>query len=245
MSEILKYWDNPETESMYDKHLLRLEIDLIKKRIPEGSKILDVGCGEGEGTIEYSKIKDVTIHAADFSITRLEKARQRLSGAGNVHFMKVDFTDNYELDKDYDVIICQRFLINIMTWKDQKKVLAGIIELLKPGGIIILLEGSINGVDELNKFRQVLNLPPIPVKWHNCFILDGSLKLFMWEQHLTLIETDGLGEYFLLTRGIRPAFEDATDWRTEFNVAASSLWMKETLGIGSRFSRLKLWVFKK
>ena len=69
--EVLKYWNQDDVESMYDKNLLNLEIKLIKKRITEKSKILDAGCGEGEGTLEYSKIPGVKVHAVDFSETRL------------------------------------------------------------------------------------------------------------------------------------------------------------------------------
>ena len=50
--KLYDYWQRNEVESMYDKHLLRAEIDLIKCRIPIDSKILDAGCGEGEGNLE-------------------------------------------------------------------------------------------------------------------------------------------------------------------------------------------------
>lgn len=46
---ILAYWNRQDVESMYDKHLLNAEIELIRRRITVNSKILDAGCGEGEG----------------------------------------------------------------------------------------------------------------------------------------------------------------------------------------------------
>ena len=58
--KILRYWDDETVESMYDKNLLSLEINSIRKRIKPGSQVLDVGCGEGEGLLIYSKISNIT-----------------------------------------------------------------------------------------------------------------------------------------------------------------------------------------
>src|SRR3954467_1666318 len=103
--EVLEYWNQDNVESMYDKHLINLEIQLIKQKIRPGSKVLDAGCGEGEGTIEYSGIKDVFVHAVDFSETRLKKASERLEGRKNVKMQQVDFLGKYDLDKDYDYVV--------------------------------------------------------------------------------------------------------------------------------------------
>lgn len=243
--EVLEYWNKDQVESMYDKNLLNLEINLIKKRLTKNSKILDAGCGEGEGTLEYSNVFGVKIHAVDFSETRLKKAAQRLSKHKNILLKKVDFLGKYSLDKDYDFIVSQRFLINLMEWKLQKKVLLDLKSMLKKGGKLVLLEGSLEGVDELNKFRREFELDPIPVKWHNLFFDDKDLISFMKKNNLTLVEEDGLGEYFMLTRGVRPYFEKDLSWDSNFNNIASSSQVKEILKLGSTCSRLKLWVFKK
>lgn len=243
--QVLEYWNQDEVESMYDKNLLKLEIQLIKERIPKNSKILDAGCGEGEGTLEYSKIPGVRLHAVDFSETRLKKAAKRLSNHSNVTLKKVDFLGTYSLDKDYDAIISQRFLINLMEWNLQQKVLLDFKSMLKQGGKLILLEGSMEGVEELNKLRSTFGLKPIPVKWHNLFFNDKTLINFMEKNNFILIEEDGPGEYFMLTRGLRPYFEEELNWDSAFNKIASSSKIKSILNLGSACSRLKLWVFKK
>jgi len=167
---ILDHWNEKNVESMYDKNLLNAEIDLIKKHIQPNSKILDAGCGEGEGTYVYSSIKGVEIHAVDFSDTRLKKASRRLKGRKNVTLKKIDFLNKYELDKDYDIIISQRFIINIPEWQLQKQVLLGFMNMLKTGGQLIMLEGSKNGANDLNEFRKAYGLEPIPIQWHNYFL---------------------------------------------------------------------------
>jgi len=245
-SQVLKHWNDENEESMYDKNLLKAEIDLIKCHIADHSKILDAGCGEGEGTLAYSAIAGVEIHAADFSETRLKKAAERLGPCRNVILKQVDFSGDYSLDTDYDVIVSQRFLINLMEWELQKRVLLNLMLLLRPGGRLIMLEGSRQGAESLNELRRLLGLPLIPVKWHNLFMDDEALVSFMLENKFRLSAHDGLGTYFLLTRGIRPFFDKDLDWNCEFNRMAGSSDMRNILGLdNTKFSRLKLWIFEK
>ena len=44
----------------------------------QGLHVLDAGCGEGEGTLEYASGNNVILHGADFSETRLSKANSLL-----------------------------------------------------------------------------------------------------------------------------------------------------------------------
>lgn len=243
---VLDYWDTPEVESMYDKHLLNAEIRLILKNITENSKILDAGCGEGEGTLEYARVPGVIVHGADFSETRLKKAASRLKEIKNVVLKKVDFLcSSYDIDKDYDFIISQRFLINLPDWKEQSRVIAEFMEHLKTGGLYLMLEGSAKGVDKLNILRKALGLEPIPVKWHNVFFDDDILVSFMEERGYPLIKQDHIGPYFLLTRGIRPLLDESLNWDCDFNLRAANDDVKKVLECCEDFSRLKLWVFRK
>lgn len=241
--QVLAYWNDNTVESMYDKHLLNAEIQLIQRRIPVGAKILDAGCGEGEGTLVYASVPGTVVHAVDFSETRLGKARERLSECKNVTLKQVDFLGTFELANDYDVVVSQRFLINLMEWPLQQKVILDLMSRLKLGGQLLMLEGSRKGVDSLNEFRAALGLEPIPVKWHNLFFDDETLIGFMQQHGFKLVCEDGLGTYFVLTRGIRPALDQTLNWDCEFNRLAANT--DNLLGLGSRFSRLKLWVFQK
>src|SRR5689334_9354412 len=243
--EVLDYWNDNNVESMYDKHLLEAEIDLLLKHIPAGAKILDAGCGEAEGTLAYSGVPGAVVHAVDFSETRLAKAKERLAGRANVFCKQVDFLGKYELDRDYDVVISQRFLINLMEWELQQRVLLDLTSMLKPGGRLLMLEGSQQGVHSLNELRAAMSLEPIPVKWHNLFFDDRRLIDFMQEHGCRLVNEDGLGTYFLLTRGIRPALDQKLNWDSDFNRLAASAQVAELLGFGQRLSRLKLWDFER
>jgi SAM-dependent methyltransferase len=243
--EILAHWNRENVESMYDKYLLNAEIELISKRIQEYSRILDAGCGEGEGTLAYSSIPGVRVHGVDFSEMRLRKAAERLSERPNVTLQQVDLLGEYPLDTDYDIVVTQRCLINLTEWQLQSRALLYLMSRLGPTGKLLMLEGSRQGVDSLNQFRALWGLEPLPVQWHNLFFDDEVLVTFMEDHGFRLLEEDGLGAYFLLTRGVRPNLDEELNWDCNFNMVASRQEMADMLGFGSRFSRLKLWVFGK
>lgn len=242
---VLQHWEKDEVESMYDKHCLNAEIELIKQHIPENAKILDAGCGEGEGTFVYSAINGTVVHGADFSEKRLEKASKLLKERNNVTLKKVDFLGEYSLDNDYDIVVTQRFLINLMEFDLQKKVLLDLMGMLKKNGKLLILEGSKTGVDSLNDFRAIFGLEPINVRWHNLFFDDEQLVEFMDQNGFKLLKEDGLGAYFMLTRGIRPIFDKDLNWDSDFNRFSADPKTGELLGLGSKLSRLKFWMFQK
>ena len=177
-------------------------------------------------------IPGICIHAADFSKLRLRKASRRLAKRQNVEIKNIDFLHEHPLlDKNYDVILCQRFLINLADWGLQKKVLLRLIRLLRPKGRLILLEGSRQGTAELDHWRNLIGLKNIPVRWHNLFLNDSRLENFLRKNGLKLLVKDGLGCYFLLTRGIRPYFTNRLNWKCAFNRIAASLKAPRSLNL--------------
>lgn len=131
--------------------------------------------------------------------------------------------------------------------RQHARVLLDLMSRLKPTGRLLMLEGSRQGVDSLNELRSAAGpkLKPIPVRWHNLFFDDDVLITFMQQNGYSLVEQDGLGTYFMLTRGIRPALDADLDWDCEFNRVAALPRMRELLGFQTEFSRLKLFVFQK
>jgi len=214
---------------MHDMRILRENPDLFKKAVKD----------RGE-RIEIDRLVEMDANWRSL-VSRIDELKHQK----NVKLKQVDFLGQYSLDNDYDIVISQRFLINLMDWSLQSKVILGLISMIKPKGRLIMLEGSKQGVNSLNQFRAAWGLDPIPVKWHNLFFDDNVLKKFMQQHGHNLVEKDGLGTYFLLTRGIRPTLDKELNWNCEFNRLAATKRMEDLLGFGTRFSRLKLWVFEK
>lgn len=224
-------WSDRSVESMYDKTLLGLEIEAIKRHIPNGSRILDAGCGEGEGTLAYTEVGEV--EAFDRCKERLEMARERVGD--KAIFYQHDVLKP-PIDKHYDVVISQRLLINLGTWEQQKYAM---LKLSSMGKRLILSEGSVDGVGELNKFRALYGLPPIPIPAHNLFINDADLLEHAEEIGLRLVTTESLGSYYLLTRGVQPALKTSFRWDSDFNLASA----KADIWGADEFARVKIWVF--
>jgi hypothetical protein len=82
-------------------------------------------------------------------------------------------------------------------------------------------------------------------KWHNLFFDHEVLIRFMQQHAHNLLEEDGLGTPFLLTRGVRPILEMELNWDCEFNRPAATHAMKRLIAFDTRFSRQKLWIFGK
>jgi SAM-dependent methyltransferase len=157
----------------------------------------------------------------------------------------MDLLANHDCGEDYDFIVSQRFLINLPEWSQQQEVLLDLMSRLKPGGKLLMLEGSRQENNALNELRAVFGLEPVLERWHNLFFDDDLLVNFMRENGYPLIEQDGLGSYFLLTRGIRPTLDSTLNWDSEFNRLAALPKIADLLGYKATFSRLKMFVFGK
>ena len=246
------HWDKWDVESLDDKHWAAAERRLIRRYIPArpGVRLLDAGCGEGEGTAEYAQQGGVgEVLGIDYSPTRLSMAIRRCQGQPNVSFNEVDLRAAGPLPSaHFDCIICTRVLINLKDWNEQQAALDSLIRALAPGGRLVLLEGSVQGQAELNGIRAMFGLAPIECRWFNQFLDDAVLEAHIAAEHgLTLVNKTGLGAFFLLTRGIRQFFDTGPDlhWDTEYNRIAASEDMEKAMPLGKRYSRVRLWVYDK
>ncbi len=160
-----EYVRNAETEG-----IIRT-IDAFKKNRNERLKIIDVGCGNGY-TLSILKNKFPT-----FEFQGIEKnnelraiANKRLKPLNiNVYFG--DVLDNLvETHGKSDVVICQRVLINLLNKEDQLKSIKNVSELVKNGGIIILIECMAESLNNLNDARAEFGLSIISPSFHNLYM---------------------------------------------------------------------------
>ena len=111
-------------------------------------------------------------------------------------------------------------------------MIAKLLSCLKPKGKLILCEGSQQGARKLDDFRAKFKLAPISVRWHNVFLDDQKLT------RLGFKLIGGFGGYFLLTRGVRPYFDQDLNWNCRFNRLAAKI------NLPHDFSRLKIWQYE-
>src|SRR3990167_5106443 len=80
------------TSTMADKITRQREIDTIASYLKAGDKCLEVGCGNGAGSISIARTKKVAMTCIDFSEDLLALAKKQPSKGmcGNVEFKQKD-----------------------------------------------------------------------------------------------------------------------------------------------------------
>ena len=189
-NEIKKFWDKRASEfgksmsaTLRETHLRKLEIKTmirVMRRI-KPSMILELGCGNGYATFKYAeKFPEMRILATDYSEKMIDLAQKNYQRE-NIAYKIWDITEPDELPfstKNFDLIFSQRVIQNLPSWGEQKKVINNLINLLADNGLLILMECSKEGVNQLNKWRNIIGKKPIDgiIPWHNKFLEDSILN---------------------------------------------------------------------
>jgi ubiquinone/menaquinone biosynthesis C-methylase UbiE len=202
MDKIQQYWNERAVDAKgspnattNDIFLRQLECAAVVHKLqmhqlPQDSTVLDVGCGDGGTTLELAKhFPDVRFHGVDFSSSMIGTALSKLSAEPELHArVKFSIGDARNLgnsigNEKCNAIVTNRCLINIPLEADQYRALRQISERLVDGGLFVGSENFVGGQLELNRVRLSMNLPEIPIRWHNLYFsesvfLDECEKLF-------------------------------------------------------------------
>lgn len=195
------YWEDPNTVSLVDKNLRKLETEFVLSQLSSGDELADFGCGGGESTVHYAQ-RVKTCLALERSNTLREKATIRFANAGlkNVTLLAGDVMNLSDFEAKFNVVVTQRVVINFMTWDEQKKVLVNIWRTLRPGGRYVMVENTFEGFEALNSTRRDVGLPNVPLHdWHNYFLHHDEFKKFI-EGKFTVEKIHTFNLYYLLTR---------------------------------------------
>lgn len=207
---IKNYWEDPNTVSIIDKNLHQLEIEFAASYLKPTDHMADIGCGNGDATIEYSK------HVC--SCIGLERSQHLISLAkekcANLKFNNLSFASGDILDLDkfrdcFDSIVTQRTLINLSSWNDQKNAILNIHAALKPNGRYIMVENTQDSFQNLNDMRASVGLNPIKQHWHNLFLDFETVTDFL-KTKFKILKSFNLSLYYFLTRVYTPMYADFT-----------------------------------
>jgi len=198
--QIRAYWQDPNTRSLIDENLRKLEESCVTRYLEPNFTIVDVGCGDGYSTFEYaSRVRNcLGLEQSDLLRSRAEE-RFAQAGVGNTRFMAGDIMDLSSVKDRFDLAITQRVLINLTSWEEQKAAIDNVRSLLRPGGIYVMIENTYEGHDALNEYRVALGMEKIPKHWHNLYFHHSEL-LHHLNQRFHVLAHHSFNLYYLLTR---------------------------------------------
>lgn len=125
----------------FNQHKAWRKYTMKQMKVKKGSKALDVCCGTGDWTIQMANAVGPGGHVTglDFSENMLEVAKTKVKGYDNIELIHGNAMDMPFGDNQFDYVTIGFGLRNL---PDFEKGLAEIYRVLKPGGMIVILETS-------------------------------------------------------------------------------------------------------
>lgn len=116
-----------------------ITIDFNSFHLAEGSRILDIGCGNGRHTAAAYGQKKAFVVGADPNPNDLAQARNRLNfhhhvgahGSGSWHLLSADATELPFYDHYFDLVICSEVLEHIA---DFRQAIREVVRVVRPDG---------------------------------------------------------------------------------------------------------------
>lgn len=187
-NKIKEYWNDrvikqPDLSATTNDVFLR-ELEILTtintiKQIGHSSvsTVLDIGCADGYFTINVAKaFPKINFLGIDYSENMIKHASTLLNSYPDlkkrVNFLVGDGTKLAAVckDKKFDLILSDRFLINLESKESQYSVIKELHKYLKSSGYYLAIESFIDGHKNMNNARSYVGLPEIPLRWHNLFL---------------------------------------------------------------------------
>jgi ubiquinone/menaquinone biosynthesis C-methylase UbiE len=257
-SEIFDYWTQQAlthaqstSASWSDHHVIELEIREMTKWLRDSDVVLEVGCANGYSSMRLASVRSIRMRSVDYIPEMIKQARLRSASTeihlkGSVEFAVGDITQLQEQSSSYDKVIVVRVLINLGDWKRQIQGLRECIRVLKPGGVLLLSEATLQGWKRLNLLRREWGLEAIPIPPFNQY-LDEDQLVDVARDEMDLVEISNFASsYYVGTRLIKPLLARATNAPIEVANPLSewNRWCSQ-LAVAGDYGTQKLFVFRK
>ena len=173
---------------------------IFLKVVAPNSRLLDVGCGNGQYAIEIvQKRPDLHVTALDSSLEQVKQAQKKARQLGleeQVRFLEGTVLELPFNKEDFDHVYS---IGSIKYWTDRKKALSECLRVLKPGGNIFVLEADRSCyyqdvVNWVNQTEIPLALKPVFERYYHTYVVNHSIALDdaqeLWSA-LPLVNKDG------------------------------------------------------
>ncbi|MBT3237011.1 MAG: methyltransferase domain-containing protein [Bdellovibrionales bacterium] len=174
-------------------------------------KLMDVGCGNGY-LLSYLTARFPTLNCVgvEFTPELLELALSR--NLEQAEFLAGDCRQPDFINGQFDIVITERVVINLLVHKQQFRALENIASKVLPGGIYLMVESFREPLAELNRARSEMSLELIEQSYQNRYLSEGHIKAmrrFGLDELPVMTPSNYLSSHFYITRvfhkAIRPS----------------------------------------
>jgi ubiquinone/menaquinone biosynthesis C-methylase UbiE len=177
----------------------------------------------------------IDVSGVDYVPEMIDQARSRLDGEhphlrDRVRFSVGDILALDQPEAAFDKVVVIRVLINLGERDRQRAGLLAALARVKPGGLLLLSEATLQGWRRLNTFRREWGLPDIPMPAFNNY-LDEEDLFKAAEPYAEVVQIAHFAStYYVASRVLKPLLSEAlgnrvdvADAGAEWNRFASQL----------------------
>jgi len=235
-----------------------LEIKTIRASLKGEGPILDLGCGNGTTLLSLAReLESWPMTGVDFSESLIRGAghlleQQARELVARPQFICDDAVQYLRLVESESVayVLTERFLQNLPSGEVQKAVMREAHRVLRPGGRLLMCEGSADGFESLNRLRTGVGLSSIPdTSADNVSAIrlrDDDIESFAAEElGFVLVSKLGASIYFIIARALHPLLVMPQRPRFDARINDLAARIQEAMPFTPGYGSNTLWVFEK
>jgi 2-polyprenyl-3-methyl-5-hydroxy-6-metoxy-1,4-benzoquinol methylase len=231
------------------KHEINIENPVSQGPRNTPFSIMEVGCGNG---YMMKQLYDDTSFEAVYLGVEMNDALRKISedrflNISNVSIVPGDIRESNFVEGKFEILICQRVLINLLNLEDQKLALKNLLDKVNDGGLLVFCETFSSGLERLNIAREEFALDPIEAPYHNLCLPDDFFehdKLTSYK-NLDFQYENILSAHYYVSRVLYPAFAKALDVPFKRNSEFVKFMSSALVGTEEVYSPLQFRIFNK
>jgi len=222
--------------SWSDVRAIELEIASISRYVEAGMDVLDAGCATGYSTVRFARADGVHVLGVDYTEQMIALARERQAAtpgeiAARLEFRVGDVRTLVDIpETSFDIVVTTRVLINLGTSAEQAAAIHSLGRRVRPGGLLLLSEATIEGWQRLNALRREWGLSDIGMPSFNLYLEESAVATAAGADFVLEGIENFASTYLVATRVLKPLLArsavhevDVGDPNAEFNRWASLL----------------------
>jgi SAM-dependent methyltransferase len=194
--------DDAASVNIEDVYQRDLELEFVCSRLTGNERLLEVGCGNGFNTTRY-RDHVVSIDAFDFSEDMISRAKRDHPDPKIRYYQASVLDPSAAPAGTFDAVVCIRTLINLADLAAQRASIENLFFWLRPGGLLVLIEGFTDGFQTLGELRQSLGLPMLVPASINSYCAVAEIQDLL-DGGGEVVATFHTGTWDVLTRVVLP-----------------------------------------